>query len=168
DDVGIVFQKADQYTVANATIAKDGSVTVQENALESGQYRIQLANAAGFYLKSINAKGANFSAGELEIPDGASVQLSLVAAKGLTSVNGTAVRGANPFPGAMVLLVPRDLNRTDLICRDQSDSDGTFTLYNVAPGSYTLIAIDDGHDLAYEEPSAIKPYLSQGRAVNVP
>ena len=67
----------------------------------------------------------------------------------------------------MVLLVPQDLNRTDLICRDQSDSDGTFTLYNVAPGSYTLIAIDDGRDLAYAEPSVIKPYLSQGRAVNV-
>jgi hypothetical protein len=102
------------------------------------------------------------------IPDGASVQLSLIAAKGLTQIRGIALKDAKPFPGAMVLLVPRDLNRTDLIRRDQSDSDGTFTLYDVAPGNYTAVAIDDGRDLAYEHPSAIKAYLSEGRAVNIP
>jgi protocatechuate 3,4-dioxygenase beta subunit len=166
-DVGIVFQKADQYTATNARIAKDGSFTVQENALEPGSYEIQLSNAPGLYLKSIKAKGADFSAGQLEIPDGASVQLSLVAANGLMDVKGIALKDTKSFPGAMVLLVPQDLNRTDLIRRDQSDSDGTFTLYNVAPGNYTLIAIEDGRDLAYAEPSVIKPYLSQGRAVNV-
>jgi hypothetical protein len=39
-EFGIVFQKSDQNTAANATIAKDGSFTVQENALEPGRYQI--------------------------------------------------------------------------------------------------------------------------------
>ncbi len=150
-----------------AIVEANGSFTTIDNPLTAGRYTIELPNRSGFYLKSIEVKGAKFSQGELDIPDGASVQLSLVAAKGLTPINGIAIKDEKPVAGAMVLLLPQDLNRTDLIRRDQSDSDGTFTLPDVAPGRYTAIAIDDGSNLEYQEPSVIKPYLNLGQAVNV-
>ena len=58
----------------------------------------------------------------------------------------------------MILLLPRDGN-PDEIRRDQSDSDGTFTLPDVLPGHYTLIAIDNGHDLAYQDRAVMSKYL---------
>ena len=56
----------------------------------------------------------------------------------------------------MVVLVPRDpeINR-DLFRRDQSDLDGTFTLQNVVPGTYTVLAIDNGWDLDWSQPGVI-------------
>jgi hypothetical protein len=68
----------------------------------------------------------------------------------------------------MVLLLPRDSNHGGYIPRDQSDSDGTFTLNLVEPGRYTLVAIDDGRDLAYQDAAAVKPYLEQGQVIDVP
>ncbi len=154
--------------LSSASVEKDGSFAANGSTLFGGRYSVQLQNAPGYYLKSIAAKGAAFSRGELDIADGASVELALVAAKDASKVSGMAVREGKAFGGAMVLLIPEDLNRTDFIRRDQSDSDGTFTLNDVPPGRYTLFALDNGRDLEYQEPSAVKPYLSQGQAVNVP
>ncbi len=153
---------------AEANVSKNGSFSAKDGMLPAGKYQVILENAPGFYLKSLVAKGAKFSAGELKIPEGVSVQLSVVIAKGLTRIEGIALKDNKPCAGAMVLLIPTDLNRMDFVRRDQSDSDGTFTLSDVPPGQYSVLAIDDGRDLAYEEPSIIGPYLSQGQRVTIP
>ena len=46
--------------------------------------------------------------------------------------------------------------------RDQSDSDGTFTLANILPGKYVLMAIENGWDLEWMNPSVLKPYRERG------
>lgn len=166
--IQVVFIGSGRGQSFQAVVEANGSFTLKDNVILPGRYGIQLGNAQGFYLKSIDVKGAKFSAGELEIGDGASVQLSLVGASGSTALKGLALKDEKPFPGAMVLLLPQNLDRTDLIRRDQSDSDGTFALNDVAPGRYTLVAIDDGRDLEYAKPSVIQPYLSEGRPINVP
>jgi hypothetical protein len=68
----------------------------------------------------------------------------------------------------MVLLVPQNANEIAYIPRDQSDSDGTFTLNFAAPGRYALIAIDNGREFAYRDASVIKPYLEQAQIIDVP
>ncbi len=164
----VALQRADGQGGLMISAATDGSLNLTRGALLPGRYQLRLVNAPDFYLKSIGAKGAAVSAGELEIPDAASVQLSLVAARGVTSINGTAMKDDKPFAGAMVLLIPKNFARTDFIRRDQSDSDGTFTLPNVPVGEYVLLAIDDGRELAYCEPAAMKPYLSGGTVITTP
>ncbi len=48
----------------------------------------------------------------------------------------------------MIALVPRDPDADrELFRRDQSDLDGTFSLGNVIPGEYTVVAIENGWDL---------------------
>jgi hypothetical protein len=51
--------------------------------------------------------------------------------------------------------------------RDQSDSDGSFALRDVAPGRYTVVAIEDGWDLDWARPEVIGRYLSGGIPVTV-
>ena len=51
----------------------------------------------------------------------------------------------------------------ELFRRDQSDLDGTFLLRNVIPGSYTLLAIENGWDLDWSQPGVIAAYLKRGR-----
>ncbi len=165
----VVLQSSDGGGGIMIHAAADGTLKADSGStFLPGHYQLQLVNAPDFYLKSIAAKGATVSAGELEVPEGASLQLSLVAAKGLSSINGTAVREDKPFAGAMVLLIPKDFSRTDFVRRDQSDSDGTFTLPEVAPGEYMLLAIEDGSDLAYREPAAMKAYLSGASVITAP
>lgn len=150
-------------------LAPDGTLRLNEgSSLLPGRYSVGLENAPGYYLKAVSASGTPVPGGRIEIPDAGSVQLSLVAANGTTDIEGVALRGGKPVGGAMVLLIPKDLVRTDFIRRDQSDSDGTFTLPNVPPGHYTLLAINDGHDLLYADSAVMKPYVSQGKEITIP
>ena len=77
-------------------------------------------------------------------------------------------KGENGVPGVMVVLVPKDLSAFPALARrDQSDSDGSFALRDVAPGHYTIVAIEDGWNLDWERPEVISRYLPGGISVNV-
>jgi hypothetical protein len=68
----------------------------------------------------------------------------------------------------MVVLVPKNMAAWPaLIRRDQSDSDGSFSLRDVIPGSYTVVAIEDGWNLDWARPEVIGRYLRSGIAVTV-
>jgi len=51
--------------------------------------------------------------------------------------------------------------------RDQSDSDGSFSLHDVVPGNYILVAIEDGWELDWTQPQVIGRYLPGGIPVTV-
>ena len=149
-------------------ITKDGLLMAQGRQVMPGHYELQLVGASGFYVKSLSAKGAKTSGNQIDIAEGAAVHLSIVAAKGLTRVDGVALKDGNPIAGTMVLLVPQDLREATRFRRDQSDSDGTFSLFDVVPGRYTILAIDNGRDLEYQNPAVIRDYITQGEVVDIP
>jgi hypothetical protein len=77
-------------------------------------------------------------------------------------------KSSKGLAGVMVVLVPNDpANHLDLFRLDQSDSDGSFALRGVAPGHYTVVAIEDGWGLEWARPEVIGRYLSGGIAVTV-
>jgi hypothetical protein len=51
--------------------------------------------------------------------------------------------------------------------RDQSDSDGSFVLRDVIPGTYTLIAVEDAWDFPWHQPDALHRYLEYGQNLTV-
>jgi hypothetical protein len=68
----------------------------------------------------------------------------------------------------MVLLVPQHpTEEPTLFRRDQSDSDGTFTLRQILPGRYTVVAIEKGWEINWHNPNVLKPYLERGEVVDV-
>lgn len=152
--------------VLPAEIAQDGSF--EFTGVPPGHYSLQLPNADEYYIKSVVVGDRPAPDDQLDIAEGSAMKISVIVAKGLSSLDGVAFKDGAPFAGAMVLLFPQNLARASLIRRDQSDSDGSFTLPNVPAGRYTLLAIDDGRDFAYAEPGAIKPYLSGGEIIDVP
>ena len=94
--------------------------------------------------------------------------LSLTLAGGSVEVRGTVKRAGKAVAGAMVVLVPKDqeVNR-DLIRRDQTDLDGSFSLRNVVTGSYTVMAIEKGWDLDWSRPNVLAASLKGGQTIEV-
>ena len=96
------------------------------------------------------------------------LQIVLTVSPGDMRVDGFARKDGKGFAGAMVVLVPRDLNACDeLARRDQSDSDGSFSLRDAAPGQYTVVAIEDGWNLDWSRPEVIRRFLPRGTSVTV-
>ncbi len=152
--------------ISFAPIAKDRSFSIPQ--IQPGRYSLLMGNTNEFYIQKISVKGAAFADGVLEVAPGAQIEMAITAAKGMTKIDGTVVHDRTPVAGAMVVAIPQDSTRAKYIPRDQSDSDGTFTLNQVPPGRYTLVAIQNGRNLAYAEPGAIAPYLAQGQVLDVP
>jgi hypothetical protein len=70
----------------------------------------------------------------------------------------------------MIVLVPNTNSRPvwqALIRRDQSNSDGSFSLRDVVPGQYTVVAIQDGWALDWTDPQVLARYLPAGINVTV-
>jgi hypothetical protein len=96
--------------------------------------------------------------------------LSIVATLSLTltRINGFARKEGKGTAGVMILLVPRQPSAyRALDRRDQSDSDGSFSLRDVPAGQYTVIAIEDGWKLDWNRRETIARYLPHGVAVTV-
>ena len=68
----------------------------------------------------------------------------------------------------MVVLVPRQPSAyRALVRRDQSDSDGSFSLRNVPAGQYTVVAIEDGWKLDWQRRDVIARFLPGGVAFTI-
>ncbi|MBV8072348.1 MAG: carboxypeptidase regulatory-like domain-containing protein [Acidobacteriaceae bacterium] len=133
-----------------------------------GRYQVFLTNAPQFYTKAVSLNGKQVTGNDIDIPASGGFEISVLAAHvAVEKLEGVVEKDGTPAAAMMVLLVPEDLSRSSLIRRDQSDSDGSFSLRSVAPGRYTLIAIDGDPELAYRDPAVIKPYLAHGQMVNI-
>ena len=96
------------------------------------------------------------------------LNLVVTVSQGATRVEGFATKAGKSVAGAMVVLLPKDTGAwQSLARRDQSNSDGSFALRDVAPGQYTLVAIQDGWSLDWWRPELMGRYLPGGTAVTV-
>ena len=133
-----------------------------------GRYEVLVWRDKPFSIAQISAEGAEVSGHSITVTAGSSPSVSLTLASGSLNVEGTAKRKGKPFAGAMVVLVPKNPEENrDLFRRDQSDLDGTFNLQNVVPGSYAVLAIENGWDLDWSQPAVIAAYTKHGRTLEV-
>lgn len=116
---------------------------------------------------ALSINGKKIAGGDFTVAD-KSLRLDVLLADQLVRITGMVQKGGKGFPGAMIVLVPQSPAALHaLVRRDQSDTDGTFNLRDVAPGRYTLLAIEDGWDLDWARPGVIDRYLKAGVGINI-
>lgn len=164
----IVLSNATTGESFRSDIDEHGQFDFKSDNVRPARYTMGLEAAEGYSLVRLAATGAKIAGRTLEIGGNANVRISGIATRGAAQVTGTAMREDEPFSGAMIVLVPQDpANNLPLFRRDQSDSDGTFTLSNVVPGQYSVIAIANGWDLEWGNPAVLRPYLKDAPTVQV-
>lgn len=149
-----------------AQIPQSGQVEYAE-PIPPGRYVVAVTQSDGAFVKSLSATGAKIAGGMLNVESGAQAKLLVVLGNGYGRITGTALRQGKPFAGALVLLVPEQGANTALFRRDQSDSDGTFTLNAVVPGKYRVLAIENGWDLEWTKPEVLKKFAGGAVSVDV-
>jgi len=164
-DKAVVQLRAPNGRRGYAVEVKKGLFQFNES-VPAGQYQVMVGSQTNnsFYLSALTATGAKVSGRTLQITSGAPVQLAIVVSQGIAQIDGVAKLSDKPRAGVMILLVPEDFtNNSGLVRRDQSDSDGTFTLRQVVPGKYKLLAIENGWKLAWADPNVLRPFLANAR-----
>jgi hypothetical protein len=84
------------------------------------------------------------------------------------TLKGIARKDGKPCPGAFILLFPsNEAGDIRTSFRQQSDLDGSFDLPGLAPGTYTLLAIDNAWDLDWQHQGALSRYLPTALTVRI-
>lgn len=157
----------DTDAMPTAPIKPDGQFTFTD-VVEPGNYEVIVDGIADAAIQQISAVGADTKGLTLHIERAGTVQLNIVLSLGLAQVEGFAEKDGKPASQTMILLVPEDFEHCGSnIRRDQSDSDGTFTLRDAPPGKYRVVAIQNGWDLAWTDPAVLKPYLQHAEPLRV-
>jgi hypothetical protein len=150
----------------SARMGRDGSFSFENIA--AGTYEVYLTGSSNtLVVVQMAASGAEVHGNHITVGSD-SVLLAATLASGSANVNGFAQRDGKGLGGLLILLVPVDPNASqDLVRIDQSDSDGSFTLQQVVPGSYTVIAIENGWGLEWSRADVIARYRAHGLKVQV-
>jgi hypothetical protein len=132
--------------------------------LPPGRYEVVLRGRPDLYLTGMSAKSAEVTGRVIKV-HGGNASLTLHVARGRASVNGVVSSEGAPLVGAMVLLVPAGLDDPSSVtevARDQTNTDGGFDLPELIPGQYILLAINNGWQINWKDPSTLNRYLIHG------
>ena len=157
----------DQIAAFNL-VGADGRVAFDD--LAAGSYKIIAARTAekAYAVGRILEENGQAVGPIVNVTEGAELQLRVTLIGGVASVQGIVKRGDKPASGIMVVLIPASPElQQDLFRRDQTDSDGSFSLPDIIPGTYTVAAIEDAWDFDWSQPSALARYAQNGQPVTI-
>ena len=144
-----------------------GQATIEY--LPAGNYSIVIYSPGKAYSVVRTASESGETAGhDVNVPAGGTLALTAVLAAGSANIEGFVKRDGKAASGAMVVLIPKESStREELFRRDQSDSDGSFSLRKVIPGEYTLVVIEDAWGFDWSKPGQLARYVQHGRPVTI-
>jgi hypothetical protein len=165
--IEVALRNSKMRIVAWQEMDAKGEVTFQD--LAPGKYDVLAGSRPRAYSVAQMSSESGVIAGHtLNVTAGASMTITFSLVGGTVNVEGFARRAGKATSGAMVVLVPKnpESNR-ELFRRDQSDQDGSFLLRSAIPGSYTIVAIENGWDLDWSRPGVIEHYAQHGQTITV-
>jgi hypothetical protein len=145
-----------------------GAFAFNQEEVSPGNYEIFVFAEPRAVLRDVSAMGAKLVGHTLQISGTEDVRVTAIETMASGQITGIAQKDGKPVGGVMVVLVPPDPeNNLAEFRRDQSNTDGSFTLTTISPGMYTLLAIENGWDLEWANPSVLQKYLPGGEKVQV-
>jgi hypothetical protein len=180
--IHVVFRSADGSPLPAqlrlGLIRSQSTEEVFESANPKGE--VVLDAAPGNYYFSVDANGLplfvgqvvagerTLSTNQIHVAADESDTFSLLVRRGTHVLSGIARKEGKPCAGAFVLIFPSNqVGNIDNASRDESNLDGSFQLSGLAPGAYTLLAIDGGWDVAWNRPEVLARYLAKALTIHV-
>jgi hypothetical protein len=153
--------------IQTSLVANDGSFQI--DGVQQDDYRLSVVGMAeGFYVKEAKLSETDVLNGPLHYDGSGNANLNILFSPNAGAVNGTAMNAAGQSsPGARVVLIPQNRQRTDLFQSVIADPVGQFTISSVAPGEYTLAAWELLEPYAFFDPAVMRQAEEQGKAVQV-
>jgi Carboxypeptidase regulatory-like domain len=160
-----------RHTVGYASMQANGEAVFER--VPPGRYAV-MVNFSGpppYTIGKMTIDGVEVEGHDITVGEGATVNIDATLMAGLVSVEGVVQRkDGKRVSGAMVALVPKGMDARghfERIRWDQSDMDGTFLVRQILPGTYTLIAVEDGWGFAWLKDGVLEKYLAKGQQVNI-
>jgi hypothetical protein len=133
--------------------------------VEPGAYSVDIHPTPGWYVESARYGSVDLLTEDMTVPEGGTTEAIEITLRndGARASGNVRERGVAPASG-VVLLVP---SRAPRLVKVTRITNGTFTISDLAPGSYLAIALDRVDDLEYTNPEALRDYLTKAQDVTL-
>jgi hypothetical protein len=151
--------------VIGSQVRADGSFVFP--SVPTGKYRPGIRGAPGLFTAGVEVRGVGFRDGTLELSEGDSATISIVASDETGRLRGFVMNGDQPAEAVLAVLAPMESGAVRAIYRGyQTESDGSFDFRDIPAGRYLLFAVDDTA-FEYANPAAVSPYLADAKSVTI-
>ncbi len=166
-EMNIGLQDEKNRIVAFHRVDANGEAAFED--LSPGKYGLRIFDSAKAYsVTRMTSTDTEVSGHELTLKPGEAQEWCVFLSLGRTNIEGYVKRSGKAASGVMVVLIPNEPKaHLDMFRRDQSDSDGSFMLPDVIPGSYTVVAIEDAWGFDWSQPALLSRYAKQGQALTI-
>ncbi|MGZ4789977.1 MAG: MSCRAMM family protein, partial [Terriglobales bacterium] len=160
----VSLQSTDQYArqFGAAPLPSDPSTFAFQN-VEPGTYQVNFVPMGDLYVASARYGSTDVLREKLVLTRGGQGSLDVVLRDDGGSLKGNITSDGKPAHG-VVLIVPE--HRAAYISRGARDA-SDFSLSELQPGSYSILAFDSLYDLEYSNPEALEPYMSEATHADV-
>jgi uncharacterized surface anchored protein len=150
---------------SNAQVDAAGKFTLTN--VPAMSYRVSLQGLpTGAYLIAGKFGNIDALADLVQVDQSAQLALQIGFSPGQVAVSVTD-SVAQPFSGAITVLIPAVRNRVDLYKTATSDQTGQVLFAGVAPGDYKIIAWEDVPQGAYLNADFVQPFEDRAQSVHV-
>jgi len=143
------------------------------DTVQAGEYDVALGRTGpgdDLYVSAIRKDDEDVLAHGLHVTGASNeaIEIILKANAGIVKVVARTPKG-EPFPEAIVTLLPDEPRREQLALYGNcvTDARGTCTLHGIAPGEYHAMALSKDAGIDFRDPSIIKEFEKQAKAVKV-
>ncbi len=152
----------------NMQIGPDGSFRL--NDLSPERYGLTLAaERLNMFVKSMTVNGQDIRTSGLDLRNGGVGQVSIVLSPKVASLNGRVQLAEGAEPGAILAFQqpydPKGFGAK--VLRASVQTDGSFTLSNLAPGAYKLFAVEEVNSKLMNDPEWQATQASEAMTVEV-
>jgi 5-hydroxyisourate hydrolase-like protein (transthyretin family) len=168
EEVNLTLNRVDNVPGQHVVVTVANKGRFKFDSVPGGSWTLWAVNGSKALPVVATASGGHQQPGNSLTMHDRPLNLAVTLSDSETRIEGFARKDQKGVAGAMIVLAPRNKAAWQaLIRRDQSDSDGSFALRDVAPGEYIVVAIQFGWSLDWSRPEALAHYLSSGTAVTV-
>jgi uncharacterized protein (DUF2141 family) len=165
--VRFVSLESTQYSPAIQTPFLEGErvTTGRLDNIPPGTYRVEATPNQPGYIASLRCGRTDLLREDLTVAAGAALPPIEVTLRNDGAQLNVSVIEENHRRGASVVIYSEEIPRRSLLVR--VDDTGSASEANLAPGTYSLIAVDDAEDLEFRNPLAVEKYLGDATEVTL-
>jgi hypothetical protein len=146
-------------------LAGERVTTAQLDDIQPGTYRIEATPNQQGYIASLRCGRTDLLREDLAVAAGAALPPIEVTLRNDGAQLNVSVLDENQRRAASVVIYSQEYPRRSLLV--QLDDTGSASRANLAPGTYSLIAVDDADDLEFRNPLAMQKYLGDATEVTL-
>jgi uncharacterized protein (DUF2141 family) len=165
--VRFVSLESTQYSPAIQAPFLEGErvTTGRLDNIPPGTYRVEATPNQPGYIASLRCGRTDLLREDLTVAAGAALPPIEVTLRNDGAQLNVSVIEENHRRGASVVIYSEETPRRSLLVR--VDDTGSASEANLAPGTYSLIAVDDAEDLEFRNPLAVEKYLGDATEVTL-